>query len=186
MFMTNFELNHFHRIFSECIKAKIWQKDEKSLVWVRSIFQRFRPKLKLHRNRRLGRTLIEGINLNFEIGSQIWSNEKKFDFRIYLSVRASLVGWDLKKLPYHALMCSFFDRKQTLLKPFFDLMHKLESRARQSYFIRAHLWSRFGVSVTLAGAFNRKMVLVKFVHDRKMNPFRYGKGVLKEILSPYN
>ena len=60
-------------------------------------------------------------------------------------------------------------------------MHQLKSHSHQSYFINALLWSTFGASVTLAGAINQKMVLVKFVQDQKMNTFRYGKRDLKKI-----
>ena len=35
------------------------------------------------------------------------------------------------------------------------------------------------------GAINRKMVLVKFVQDRKINPLRYGTGETKKFDSPY-
>ena len=82
-------------------------------------------------------------------------------------------------------MCSFFYPKQDLLKPFFDYLHQLRSRSRQSYFIRAHLCSNFGVPVTLAGAINRTRVVVKFVWDRKMSTFRYGKDDFKNIVSRY-
>ena len=39
--------------------------------------------------------------------------------------------------------------------------------------------------MTLAGAINQKMVLVKFVQDQKMNIFRYGKEGFKKFVSPY-
>ena len=60
-------------------------------------------------------------------------------------------------------MCSIFDPKQDILKPFFDQLHQLRAGARQSYLINALLLSNFGVPLPLAGAINRKMVLVNLV-----------------------
>ena len=60
-------------------------------------------------------------------------------------------------------------------------MHELWSQARQSYFINALLCCNFGMPLPLAGAINRKIILVKFVKDRKMNIFRYGMGETEKM-----
>ena len=64
-------------------------------------------------------------------------------------------------------------------------MHQLSQGSRQSYFINEVLWSNFSLTLGLAGATNRKMVLVKFVYDRKINWFRSGTEKTKNIVSPY-
>ena len=60
-------------------------------------------------------------------------------------------------------------------------MHPQGQGSRQSCFIRSHLCCKFGVTLDPGCAINRKMVLVKFVQDRKMNLFRYGTGETKQI-----
>ena len=42
------------------------------------------------------------------------------------------------------------------------------------------------MTLGLAGAINRKMVLINFVQDQIMNTFRYGKMETKKIVSPYS
>ena len=83
---------------------------------------------------------------------------------------------------------SFGDREkhpeQCLLNPFCDLLHQLNPESRQSYFINELLCSNFGVTLGLAGAINRKMILINFVHDQIMNKSRYGKKETKKIVSP--
>jgi len=80
-------------------------------------------------------------------------------------------------------MCSFFYPKQNLLKPFFDSLHQLSQGSCQSYFIRAHLLSNFSVTLGLAGAMNRKMVLVNFVYHQKRNTFRHPRWVFFKKMS---
>ena len=76
------------------------------------------------------------------------------------------LGWDIflvSPVPY--LNVFIFRALINFTKTIFRLTvpYQLSQGSRQSYFIRAHLWNNFGVTLGLAGAINRKMVLVNLV-----------------------